>query len=83
MAGVLEQMTLEPLPVIGAEAARAQVDHEPVAPSAARAASSVSMALICARIGTRAGESGRTRARLAVSSRVARSSSPDVSRRTS
>jgi hypothetical protein len=41
-------------------------------------ASSASMAIICARIGTRAGEPGRARARLAASSRLARASSPPV-----
>jgi hypothetical protein len=50
---------------------------------AVRSASSASMALMCARIGTLAGESGRTRARLAYSSRLARSSSPTVSAVTS
>jgi len=40
------------------------------------AASSASMAAICARIGTRAGEPGRARARLAASSRLVRFSSP-------
>jgi len=75
MARVLEQMTMEPFPVIGAEAARAQVDHglgryRAAAAPAARPASSVSMALICARIGIRVGAPGRTRARLAVSSRL-------------
>ena len=41
-----------------------------------RAASSASMAAICAWIGARAGEPGRARARLAASSRRVRSSSP-------
>jgi len=43
-----------------------------------RAASSASMAAICAWIGARAGEPGRARARLAASSRRVRSSSPMV-----
>ena len=83
MARVLEQMALNPVPVIGAEAARAQVDHgigwcRAVAAPAAREASSVSMALICAMMGIWAGEPGRARARLAASSRLARSSSGPV-----
>jgi hypothetical protein len=48
-----------------------------------RLASSASMALICARIGTRAGEPGRARAMLAASSRLACSSSRLVSAVTS
>src|SRR5439155_9241783 len=70
--------------------ARAQVPELLLGPvhhvpglSAARPASSVSMALICARIGIRAGEPGRTSARLAASSRLARSRSPLASPRTS
>jgi len=43
---------------------------------ATRAASSASMEAICARIGARAGEPGRARARLAAGSRRVRSSSP-------
>ena len=48
-----------------------------------RPASSASMVLRCARIGTRAGESGRARTRLACSFRLLRSSSPAVSPLTS
>src|ERR1019366_9196283 len=43
-----------------------------------RSASSASMAPMCERIGTRIGESGRASARLAASSRLARSSSASV-----
>ena len=63
MARVLEQMPLEPLPVIGAEAARAQVDHR-LGSLPVRSASSASIALSRARIGTDTGEPGIDRARL-------------------
>src|ERR1017187_4380761 len=43
---------------------------------AARSATSASMALSCASIGTRTGEPGRAKARLAASSRLAWSSPP-------
>jgi len=52
--------------------ARAQGNEEPGKSSGRapdRPASSASMAVICARIGTRAGEPGRARARLAARSR--------------
>jgi hypothetical protein len=48
-----------------------------------RPASSASMALICARIGMRAGEPGQDRARLTARSRLVRSSSAAVSSLTS
>ena len=74
MAWVVEQVPLEPFPVVGGEAARAQVDHRfgtlPV-----RVASSASMAAMCAIVGPTIGESGLDSARLAASSRRARCSS--------
>src|SRR5580692_7295763 len=59
-----------PVRVIGGESERAQVsDHQlSTLPVRCRWSSSASIALICARIGTRTGECGLARARLAASS---------------
>ena len=67
----------KPLPVIGAEAARAQVDHR-LGSLPRRSASSASIALSRARIRTNTGEPGIDRARLTRRSRRTRSSSPAV-----
>jgi hypothetical protein len=81
MLGTLDQMALKPIVIVGGETARALADHELFA--RLRSASSVSMAVMCASIGTHAGESGQTKARLTARSRLARSSSLAVSLLTS
>src|SRR6266851_2904692 len=73
VARVVEQMPLDPLRVVRGEGARAHVDHGIGLP--VRPASSVSMALNWARIGTDTGEPGIARARDTWRSRLARSSS--------
>jgi hypothetical protein len=69
----LDQMALKPIVVVGGDSARAQTDHELFA--RLRSASSASMAAMCASVGARIGESRLDKAKLAASSRLARSSS--------